>query len=145
MSKGATFTFDLMRLLYQGQAIPNLADNAGSSPIPQIIVGLHYADPGEGGNQSTNEAVYSGYIRAAVPRTAGGWTVGAGGATTNAGTVSWPANSNAGSVATGAYWSTSVSTGASKILHSGPMTTPLAITVGITPTSDPGDLDITED
>lgn len=143
MSKSATFTYDFMRLVYNAVAIPNVADNAGSSPNTQIIVGLHYADPGEGGNLSTNAVAYDDYAPAAVPRSSAGWTVGAGGAVSNAAQVSWP--ESAGGVATGAYWSTALSTGTAKILHSGQLTTPLAITVGVAPEAAAGALDITED
>jgi hypothetical protein len=148
MSKGATFTYDFARLVYQAVAIPNIADNAASSPNTQIIVGLHFADPGEGGNQSTSEAVYSGYSRAAVPRTSGGWTVAgvaSGTQISNTAQVQWPANTDVGSVATAAYWSTAVSTGASKILHSGKIATPLAVTIGVQPIAAAGALTILED
>ena len=143
MSKGATFTFDFTRLVYNAVAIPNIADNAASAPNSQIILALHSADPGEGGSQSTNEIAYTGYARVAVPRTTGGWTVGAGGAVSNAAQVTWPPCT--GGVASATYFSTAVSTGTAKIFHSGALTSPLAISNGITPQAAISALSVTED
>jgi hypothetical protein len=75
MSKSNVFENDWLKLIFNATAIANLADNAASSPLTNIYVSLHTADPGEAGNQSTSEATYTGYARVAVARTAGGWTV----------------------------------------------------------------------
>ena len=56
-------------------AIANLADNAASSPLTNLYVALHTADPGESGTQSTNEISYTSYARVAVARSSAGWTV----------------------------------------------------------------------
>src|SRR2546428_9490473 len=75
MSKGNSYENDLMLLLFNAVAIANIADNAGTSPLTSLFVGLHTADPGEAGNQQTSEANYTGYARIAVARTSGCWTV----------------------------------------------------------------------
>src|SRR5690606_2532967 len=75
MSAGNTFENDLLKLIFNGTAIANLADNASSSPLTNLYVSLHTADPGEAGNQSTNEAAYTSYDRVAVSRDTNGWTV----------------------------------------------------------------------
>lgn len=75
MSKGDTFENDLLRLIFNATAIANLADNAGTSPLTNLSVALHTADPGESGTQSTSETAYTGYARVSVARTSGGWTV----------------------------------------------------------------------
>jgi len=72
---GTTFKNDLMKLIFQAVAIANLADNAASAPLTNLYVSLHTADPGAGGNQTTNEISYTGYARIAVARTSGGWAV----------------------------------------------------------------------
>jgi hypothetical protein len=72
---GNTTENDLARLIYNATAIANLADNAATSPLTNIAVALHTADPGEAGTMSTNEVAYTGYARVSVARTAGGWTV----------------------------------------------------------------------
>lgn len=63
------------KLLFQAVAIANIADNAASSPLTNLYLSLHTADPGAGGNQTTNEAAYGSYARVAVARTTGGWAV----------------------------------------------------------------------
>src|SRR5690348_18210167 len=75
MSKGNTFENDLLKLIFNATAIANIADNAASSPLTNLYVSLHTADPGEAGNQTTSECNYTGYARVAVARTSGGWTV----------------------------------------------------------------------
>ena len=61
-------------LLFNATAWANVADNAAGSPLTNLYVSLHTADPGEGGSQTTNETAYTNYARQPVARTAGGWT-----------------------------------------------------------------------
>lgn len=75
MSKGNTFENDLLKLIFNATAIANIADNAATSPLTNLYVSLHTADPGEAGDQTTNEAAYTSYARVAVARTSGGWTI----------------------------------------------------------------------
>lgn len=56
----------------------NVADNAASSPIANWQLSLHTADPGEAGDQTTSEIAYTSYVRKAVARSSGGFTVSAG-------------------------------------------------------------------
>lgn len=79
MSFGNTFETELLALILNGTAIDNIADNAASSPLANLYVSLHTADPGEAGSQTTSEANYTSYARVAVARTSGGWTVADGG------------------------------------------------------------------
>ena len=69
MSKGNTFENDLLGLIFNGTAIANLADDAATSPLTELYVSLHTADPGEAGDQTTNECAYTSYARVAVART----------------------------------------------------------------------------
>lgn len=46
-----------------------------AATVGSLYVSLHTADPGVGGDQSTNEATYTSYARVAVARTTGGWTI----------------------------------------------------------------------
>ena len=75
MSMSNTLETELLALLFNADAIANVADNASSSPLTNLYVGLHTGDPGEAGSQTTNEAAYTSYARVAVARTAGGWSV----------------------------------------------------------------------
>ncbi len=77
MAFSSTFANDLIKLILQAQAIASIADNAAGAPLTQLYVGLHTADPGAGGDQSTSEIAYTGYARVAVPRSALGWSVAA--------------------------------------------------------------------
>lgn len=68
----------VLNAILNGTAIANLLDNAASSPLTNLYLSLHTADPGEAGAaQTTSEAAYPGYARLAVARTPGSpqWTV----------------------------------------------------------------------
>lgn len=124
MSKGNTFENDLLKLIFNGTAIANLADNAASSPLTSLYGSLHATDPGEAGDQTTGEVSYTGYARQAIARTTGGFTVSAN-VVSLAAAVNFPVGS-AGAQTTAFYFAfgTAVS-GAGKILYSGPIGTNL--------------------
>jgi hypothetical protein len=122
MPKGSTFANDYLKLIFNGTAIANVADNAAASPLTNLYLALHTADPGVGGSQTTSEIAYTSYARAAVARTTGGFTV-----TTNsvalAAAVSFPAGTGGSGTAT--YFSIgTAASGTGKILYSGQITTP---------------------
>lgn len=73
--KGGTFALDVLKLVYNATAIANIADNAASSPLTNLYLALHSADPGRSGSQSTSEVSYTGYARAAAARSDSVWTV----------------------------------------------------------------------
>lgn len=75
MSLTTGFANSLAKLIFQATAIANLADNAASSPLTNLYISLHTADPGASGNQTTSEAAYGSYARVALVRTSSGWTV----------------------------------------------------------------------
>ena len=143
MSKGNTFENDLMKLIFQATAIANLADNAATSPLTNLYISLHTADPGEAGDQTTNEATYTGYARVAVARTSGGWTV-TDNAAENAAAVNF-AQCTAGSNTITHFAVGTLASGAGKILYSGALSASLAVSAGITPSFAAGALDISED
>ncbi len=146
MSKGNTFENDIMKLIFQATAIANIADNAASSPLTNLYVSLHTADPGEAGDQTTSEATYTSYARVAVLRTSGGWTVSTNTAT-NAGVVTFPACTGGTNTITYAAVGT-LSTTAGKLLYSGAISTPaagLAVSTGITPAFAIGAISVSED
>lgn len=136
MSKGNTFESDLLALIFNATAIANIADNAASSPITNLYVSLHTADPGEAGNQTTSECSYTGYARVAVARTSGGWTV-SGGSVVPAATITFGQRSDAGASQTATYFGIgTASSGSGKLLYKGQITTPsggLVITQNVTP------------
>lgn len=75
MSKSNALENALLLLLFNATTFANVAINATSSPITDVYASLHTSDPGEAGDQTTNEATYTSYARVAVTRTSGGWTV----------------------------------------------------------------------
>lgn len=131
MSLGNTFENDLMKLIFNATAIANMADNAATSPLTNLYISLHTADPGEAGDQTTSEATYTGYARVAVLRTSGGWTV-TNNQAVNASTITFGAcTAGTNTITHFAVGTASSSTG--KILISGALTASLSVSAGITP------------
>jgi hypothetical protein len=64
-----------LQLLFNATAWTDLAENDTTSPASNLYVSLHTADPGEAGNQTSNETSYTDYARVAVARSGAGWTV----------------------------------------------------------------------
>lgn len=143
MSKGNTYENDLLKLILNGTAIANIADNAASSPLTNLYISLHTADPGEAGDQTTNEATYTGYARVAVLRSSSGFTV-SGNAGTNAALITFTICTGGSNTITHFAVGTA-SSGTGKILYSGALNSSLPVSNNITPEFAAGDLDITED
>lgn len=138
MSKGNTFENELLLHIFQNADIADIGDAAGlqnSAAAGSLYVSLHTADPGEGGNQTTSEATYTGYARVAVARSAGGWTVTAN-LVQNAAAVTFglcTAGSN-----TITHWAVgTASSGTGKILYKGTIGT---VIQGPFTATDAGDL-----
>lgn len=131
MSKSNTFENDLLKLIFNATAIANIADNAASSPLTNLYVSLHTSDPGEAGNQTTNECAYTSYARVAVARTSGGWTVTANSVSPVA-DITFPACTGGSETAT--HWAIgTASSSTGKILYSGAISPTIAISTGVTP------------
>lgn len=131
MSKSDTFENDFLKLIFQGTAIANLADNAASSPLTNLYVSLHTADPGEGGNQSTSETSYTSYARVAVARSASGWTV-TNNSVTPVAAITFPeCTGGTATITHFAIGTAASSTG--KILYKGAITPSIAVATGVTP------------
>lgn len=131
MAKGNTFTTDYLKLIFQATAIANIADNAASSPLTNLYVSLHTADPGASGNQSTSEVSYTGYARKAVARTSGGWTV-----TNQTVTPVTNITFNIGTAGSGTvthFGIGTASSGAGELLYVGTVTPNFNVGTGITP------------
>ena len=129
--KSNVFENDILKLIFNATAIANLADNAATSPLTNLYVSLHTADPGEEGTQSTKEADYTGYARVAVARTTDGWKV-----TDNVAkpvsAITFPACTGGSSTITHFAIGTAAS-GAGKVLYSGAVSPIITVTNGITP------------
>lgn len=132
MTLSNTFENDLAKLVFQGTAIVNIADNAATGPLTSLYLSLHTGDPGEAGNQGTSESAYTSYARVAVARTSTGFAVAAN-------VVSLVANADfAQATETGVavtHFSVGVAATATggKILVSGTVTPNISISDGVTP------------
>ena len=131
MSKGDTFENDWLKLVFNATAIANIADNAASSPLTSLYVSLHTSDPGETGNQTTNETSYTSYARVAVTRNSSNWTVTAN-SVSPAANIDFPACTGGTATITHfAVGTASSSTG--KLLYSGTVSPNISVSSGVTP------------
>jgi len=149
MSKGNTFETDLLALILNATPIANIADNAASSPLTNLFISLHTADPGEAGDQTTSEATYTGYARVSIARSNGSpaWTVssiGGVGTAKNTGAVNFAACTGGSNTITHAAVGT-LTSGTGKLLYSGALTASLAVSNGITPSFAANQIVLTED
>lgn len=142
MSKSNVWENNLLKLLFNATAIANIADNAATSPLTNLYVSLHTADPGEGGSQTTSEAAYGDYARQPVARSGAGWTV-TDDVAENAAAIQFPEAASGTESITHFAVGTAVS-GAGSILYSGALTAPLAVSAGIQPQFNAGYLTVTE-
>lgn len=143
MSKSNAFETDILELFFNGTAIADLAENDATSPATNLYVSLHTADPGEAGDQTTNEATYTGYARKAVARTSGGWTI-AGNNASNAAAITFDQCTGGTNTITHFGVGTGAS-GTGYLMYKGALTSSLAVSSGITPEFAIGDLDVNED
>lgn len=142
MSKGNTFENDFLKLILWGTAIANLADNAASGPLTNLYLSLHTADPGEAGDQTTNEITYTSYARVAVARSSSGFDISANVGSLHSDT-SFPAGTGGSGTATHFGLGTA-SSGSGKLLWSGTVSPNIVCGNGVTPILTTGTT-ITED
>jgi hypothetical protein len=146
MSKANTFENDVLLLVFNNTDASGIGDATGlrgSSTAGSLYVSLHTGDPGEAGNQTTNECAYTSYARVAVARSGSGWTV-SGNTVTNAVLIQFPQCTGSSETATHfAIGTAASSTG--KVLYKGALSASLAISSGIQPQFGAGELDGSED
>jgi hypothetical protein len=146
MSKGNTFENDLLLLIFNNTDIADIGDASGlqnSATAGSLYVALHTADPGEAGNATTSEATYTSYARVAVARSGAGWTVSSNTAT-NAALVQFPECTGGSNTITHVSITTA-SSGTSKILYSGALSSSRSVSSGIQPQFAASALTVTED
>lgn len=131
MAKGNTLENDWLKLLFNATPIANIADNAASSPLTNLYLSLHTLSPGEAGDQTTNEATYTGYARVAIARTSAGWTVTAN-SVSPAANVEFPIATAGNESLTYAGIGTAAS-GAGKLLYYGSISPAITVTVDTVP------------
>lgn len=141
MSKGNNLETDILALIFNATAIPDLAEDDSTTPATTLTVALHTGDPGEAGTQSTNEIAYTGYARIAVARTSGGWTVSGNSVSPAAAITFGEMTGGAGGTVT--FFSVGTGT-ANELLYSGAVSPTIVVTTGVTPQLGTGSA-ITED
>ena len=128
--KGSTFDNDFLKMIFNATPIANLADNTATSPATTLTFALHTADPGAGGNQSTNEIAYTGYARVAVARSSAGWTV-TGASVSPAASIDFPVMTG-GAGGTVTHISVGTGTG-NNMLWYGAIAPTIIVSTGVTP------------
>lgn len=134
MGKSNTFENDLMLLLFNNTNIANIGDATGlrgSSTAGSLYISLHTSDPGEAGNQSTNECAYTGYARKAVARSGSGFTV-TGNSVSPVADITFD-EATAGSETVTHFGIGTDLAGSGKLLYSGTFTPNQAVTTGVAP------------
>lgn len=134
MSKSNAWETGLLSLLFTNDNFANVGDATGlrgSSSAGSLYFSLHTADPGEAGDQTTNEIAYTSYARVAVARSAAGWTVTADAVAVDA-DVTFPAGTGGSGTAT--HWGLgTASSAAGVLLYKGTISPNIVTGNGVTP------------
>jgi hypothetical protein len=145
VSKSNAFENGLLLLVFNNTALTLIGDAAGllpSATAGSLFVSLHTADPGEAGDQTTSEIAYTSYVRVAVARSGAAWVVTAN-SVSPAAVIPFPAGTGGSGTATHFGVGTATS-GAGKLLYSGPCSPTIVCGNGVTPRLGTGTV-ITED
>jgi len=142
MPKSTATCNKFLALVFNATTWANIADNAAASPLANLFVSLHTADPGIGNAQTTNEVAYTNYVRIPVVRTVVGWTVATNTAV-NAALAQLAQCGVTGATATHVAIGTAVS-GAGNVLYAGALSSSLAIAQNIQPQFAASALTVTE-
>lgn len=135
MSKSNQLETDLLKLIFNNTTMSGVGDATGlvgSAVAGSLYLSLHTADPGETGDQTTNETTYTGgYARQAVARSSAGFTV-------SGNAVSLAANTVFGTPSGGLQTLThfgigTASSGAGKLLYSAALSASYALVSGVPP------------
>lgn len=135
MSKGNTFENEFLLHVFNNSDIANVGDATGlrgSSTAGSLYVSLHTADPGEAGDQTTNETAYTGYARVAVARSGAGWTVTGNSVSPAANIDFGECTASPGAAITHVAVGTA-SSGTGKVLYKGTVTPNITMATGVIP------------
>ena len=147
MPKSTDACNKILNLMYSATAWANVADNASSSPLTNVVVALHTTGPltPATNSQAENEVAYTNYARQNVARSTG-WTAASGGSISNAALLQFPQSGATGGTLHTVSTGTTAGTGATPVWHSGPLNSPITIgaSASITPQFLANQLVITE-
>lgn len=134
MSKSNAWETALLSLLFTNTDATTIGDAGGlrgSATAGSLYVSLHTGDPGEAGDQTTNEANYTSYARVAVARSGAGWTV-SGNEVVPASAITFPTCTGGSNTITHFGIGTD-SSGAGTLLYSGTVSPNISVANTITP------------
>lgn len=135
MPKGTTTQNDVLKVVFLNNYDPTWRTNGN------LYLALHTGDP-SAGNQSTNEATYTGYARVAVSKSASGWTI-SGNDVSNAALIQFPQCTGGSNTVTHVSIGT-LATGTGQILYCGALNSSLAVSNLIQPQFATGALAVEE-
>lgn len=144
MSATNAFEDKILSLYLTNADAANIGDATGlrgSTAAGSLYVSLHTADPGETGDQTTNESAYTNYARVAVARSTAGWTVTSGVGDNDA-AITFPLCGATGSTITHFGLGSAASGAGSRDMNGA---SSLVVSNGITPQFAAGALDVTLD
>lgn len=146
MSKTNAWENGLLLLLFNNTNFAGVGDATGlrgSSTAGNLYLSAHTADPGEAGDQTTNECAYTGYARMPLVRSGSGWVV-TGNSVSPASNTDFPeCTASPGGPITYVGVGTATS-GAGVLLYKGALTPNVTVAVGVIPRIKPTST-ITED
>jgi hypothetical protein len=134
MSKSNACETGLLELIFKNTNFALIGDATGlrgSSTAGSLYVSLHTSDPGEAGDQTTNEIAYTSYARVTVARSGAGFVV-TGNSVSPAATVTFPAGTGGSGTATH-FGIGTASSGAGVLLYKGTVTPNITCGNVITP------------
>jgi hypothetical protein len=129
--KGNSASASILKLIFQAVNWSLIADNTATTPLTNLYVSLHTANPGATGNQQTSEAAYTSYARVAVARTSSGWAI-SGQTITPVATIVFPAATGGSETETYAGIGTTLSA-AGVLLYFGQITPSIVMSSSVTP------------
>lgn len=137
---------DLLELIFLNLDFTNIGNAGGlrgSTSAGSFYISLHTADPGESGNQNTNEASYTGYARVAVARSGSGFTLTTS-TISNTALVQFAQCTGGSNTLTHFGIGTDL-TGSGNLIFKGALTSSLSVSNGIQPQFAAGALTVTVD
>jgi hypothetical protein len=120
----------ILALFFNGTTYTGIAQNAGS-PLTEFFLSAHTSDPGEGGNQTSNETSYTSYARVATDRNGTDWPVTGNVANLGA-TESFP-QATGGTATLTHFGIGSASSSTGNLFMRGTITPNIAVATGVTP------------
>jgi hypothetical protein len=124
----------LLSLIFENSNFANVGDATGlrgSSTAGSLYFSLHTSDPGEAGDQTTNEIAYTDYARVAVARSTAGFTVSGNSVSPDA-AITFPTGSGGSGTATH-FGVGTASSGAGVLLFKGAISPNIVCGNGVTP------------